>query len=32
MRALWAMFGRPSAAQRPGYVVSPYTNADLERT
>jgi predicted metalloprotease with PDZ domain len=31
MRALWAMFGR-SAAQRSGYVASPYTNADLERT
>jgi predicted metalloprotease with PDZ domain len=31
MRALWDTFGR-SAAQRPGYVASPYTNADLERT
>jgi predicted metalloprotease with PDZ domain len=31
MRALWATFGR-SAARRPGYVESPYTNADLERT
>jgi len=31
MRALWTMFGR-SASQRPGYVASPYTSADLQRT
>jgi predicted metalloprotease with PDZ domain len=31
MRALWARFGR-SAATRPGYVVSPYTLADVRKT
>ena len=31
MRALWNKFGR-SASQRPGYVESPYTAADLKST
>jgi predicted metalloprotease with PDZ domain len=31
MRALWSKFGR-SASQRPGYVESPYTAADLKST
>ena len=31
MRALWARFGR-SAATRPGYVLSPYTLADVRQT
>jgi predicted metalloprotease with PDZ domain len=31
MRALWTRFGR-SAARRPGYVATPYTQADLEST